>query len=191
MTSLDDLTADLISEDEARAENAACELSKLGESILPSMEALLLSSIVDQRWWAIRTLAQMPEPPVSWLIKALDDHSNEVREAAALALITHPSETAVPSLVRELMDGDEMLGTLAMNALTAIGKPSIPMLLDAFQNASPRARIQIMRTLAEIRDYRAISLMLKATEDDSAMLNYWAQEGLERLGLNMVYITPE
>jgi HEAT repeat protein len=191
MTSLDNLTADLISEDEARAENAACELSKLGESILPSMEALLRSSIVDQRWWAIRTLAQMPETPVNWLINALDDPANEVREAAALALITHPSQSAVPSLVRELMDADEVLGTLAVNALTAIGKPSIPMLLDAFQNASPRARIQIMRTLAEIRDHRAISLMLKATEQDSAMLNYWAQEGLERLGLNMVYITPE
>ena len=33
--------------------------------------------------------------------------------------------------------------------------------------------------------------MLKATEEDSAMVNYWAKEGLERLGLNMVYIKPE
>ncbi len=55
----------------------------------------------------------------------------------------------------------------------------------------PQARIQIMRSLAEIRDHRAIPLMLKATEEDSAMLNYWAKEGLERLGLNMVYIKPE
>jgi hypothetical protein len=48
-----------------------------------------------------------------------------------------------------------------------------------------------MRSLAAIKDHRAISLMLKASEDDSAVLNHWAQEGLEALGLNMVYIKLE
>jgi HEAT repeat protein len=88
-------------------------------------------------------------------------------------------------------DTEGMLGTLAMNALTEIGKSATPALLEAYQIAQPKAQIQIMRTLAEIRDQRAISLMLKATEEDSAMVNYWAKEGLERLGLNMVYIKPE
>ncbi len=133
----------------------------------------------------------MSQPPLNWLIDALDDPSCEVREAAALALTAHPSQDAVPGLIRALGDTEGMLGTLAMNALTEIGEPAIPALLDAYQNAQPKAQIQIMRTLAEIRDHRAISLMLKATEDDSAMVNYWAKEGLERLGLNMVYIKPE
>ena len=48
-----------------------------------------------------------------------------------------------------------------------------------------------MRALAELQDHRAIPLMLKATEQDSAMLYHWAEQGLERLGLNMVYIKPE
>ena len=54
-----------------------------------------------------------------------------------------------------------------------------------------RIGIQIMRTLAEIRDPRAIAAMLKATESDSAVMSYWAAAGLEALGLNMVYLKPE
>ena len=37
----------------------------------------------------------------------------------------------------------------------------------------------------------AIRLMLDAQGQDSAALQYWAQEGLERLGLNMVYLRPD
>jgi len=191
MASLDDLVAGLISEDENRAEAAACELAELGETALSSLERLLNSSIVDRRWWAVRTLAQMRQPPLNWLIDALNDQSFEVREAAALALTTHPSENAIPGLVHALGDTEGMLGELAMNALTEIGKPTIPALLEAYRSAHTKAQVQIIRTLAEIRDHRAIPLMLKATEEDSAIVNYWAKEGLERLGLNMVYIKPE
>ena len=191
MASLNDLVADLISEDENRAEAAACELAGYGETALSTLEILLNSSIVDQRWWAVRTLAQMRQPPLNWLIDALSDPSCEVREAAALALTAHPSENAVPGLVHALGDTEGMLGALAMNALTEIGKPALPALLEAYQYAQTKAQIQIIRTLAEIRDKRAISLMLKATEEDSAVVSYWAREGLERLGLNMVYIKPE
>jgi HEAT repeat protein len=48
-----------------------------------------------------------------------------------------------------------------------------------------------MRALAAIKDPRAIAVMLKSTEDQSAVLNYWAREGLEALGLSMVYLMPE
>jgi HEAT repeat protein len=188
---LDGLIADLIGENESRAEAAASELSNLGETAFPLLESLLQSTVSDHRWWAIRTLAQQGNPPLKWLIEGLDDPSNEVREAAALALSLHPTEIAIPALLRILTEADGMLGTLVANALTSIGTSAVPVLLDAFHDARPQVRIQIMRSLAEISDHRSISLMLKATEEDSAMLNYWAQEGLERLGLNMVYIKPE
>jgi len=191
LTNLDGLIADLIGENESRADAAASELSNLGEAAFPLLESLLQSKVADHRWWAIRSLAQHENPPLKWLIEGLDDPSNEVREAAALALSLHPTEKAVPALLRVLMGADGMLGTLVANALTSIGKPAVSQLLDAFHEARPQVRIQIMRSLAEICDHRAISLMLKATEEDSAMLNYWAQQGLERLGLNMVYIKPE
>jgi len=53
-----------------------------------------------------------------------------------------------------------------------------------------RTRILAMRALSEIRDHRAIPIMMKSLNEESALLQYWAQEGLNRLGLNMVYIKP-
>jgi hypothetical protein len=32
--------------------------------------------------------------------------------------------------------------------------------------------------------------MMKVMQEDSALLGHWAKEGLERLGLDMVYIKP-
>lgn len=191
MSSLDDLLAQLTGGDESLAEAASTELARCGESVFPALEALLESSDADHRWWAVRTLAQMDSPRVECFARALDDESPEVREGAALALAAHPAEEAAPVLVKALSDEDSIVASLAVNALAAIGKSTVPILLDSFQAASPRARIQMMRAFAEIRDPRAIPIMLKATEADSALLNYWAQEGLERLGLNMVYIKPQ
>ena len=191
MSSLDDLLADLTSGDESRAEAAAASLAHLNSLVFPALESLLRSSDADHRWWAVRTMAQMREPRPEWLIRALNDPSAEVREAAALALRAHPVEEAAPALVQALNDEDAMVGTLAANALIAIGRPIVPLLLDSFVDAPQRARIHILHALAEIGDHRAIPLMMKAMGEDSAVLHYWANEGLERLGLNMVYIKPD
>ena len=185
------LLADLTSGDEDRAEAAARRLAQAGEAVLPAIEPLLHSPEPDQRWWAVRTVAQMGEPRVDWLIQALADSSSEVRAAAALGLASHPVEQAAPGLVAALQDEDSIVAVLAVNALATLGKTAVPALLDAFPGSNRRGRIQIMRALAELRDHRAIPLMLKVTEEESAMLRYWAEQGLERLGLNMVYIKPE
>jgi HEAT repeat protein len=191
MSSLDDLLADLTSGDESRAEAAASALAQSGSSVFPALESLLQSSEADDRWWAVRTLAQMHKPQLEWLLTALNDRSAEVRQAVALALSAHPAEQAVPALIQSLSDEDAMVGTLAANALIAIGKPAVPALLHSFAEAPQRARIQLLRALAEIGDHRAIPLMMEALDVDSAALHYWADVGLERLGLNMVYIKPD
>ena len=36
----------------------------------------------------------------------------------------------------------------------------------------------------------AIPVMMQVMQEDSALLQHWAQEGLERLGLDMVYMKP-
>ncbi len=191
MSFLDDLLAGLTSGDESRAEAAASQLAQLGDPALVALKGLLNSSDADHRWWVVRTLAQIPDVDAGLFLTALNDPSVEVRQAAALALATHPLEEAAPLLVRALNDADGMAGTLSANALIAIGKPVVPILLGALEGAPQAVQIQIMRALAEMRDHRAIPAMLKATESNSVMLNYWANEGLERLGLNMVYIKPE
>ncbi len=188
MTSLDELLDDLISGDESRAESAASELATLGGAARPGLKAALKSSDVDHRWWAVRTLAQMNDVDAGYFIEALNDESSEVRQAAALALVVHPAEEAAPALVRALSDEDGMLQTLATNALSAIGKAAVPILLETFPQSSMSVKIQIMRVLAEVRDPRAIPVMMKAMDESSAILNHWCEIGLQQLGLDMVYL---
>jgi len=188
VSSLDNLIEDLISGDEVRAENAASQLAQLGSAAVPALEALLTSSNVDHRWWAIRTCAQVSEVDANCFILTLNDASPEVRQAAALALAAHPTEEAAPALVHALNDDDALVQTLAANALSAIGKPVVPILIDEFPQASASVKIHLMRVLADVRDPRAIPVMMKAMDDDSAILHHWCEIGLQQLGLDMVYL---
>lgn len=191
MPVLDELLADLTSGDETRAENAVPGLVELGEEVFPALRDLLNSADADQRWWALRTLAQAPQPQTEWLLPLLGDSAAEVRQAAALGLCSHPDETAIRPLIRALSDADSLVSDLARNALVVIGKPAVPSLLEIPGDAQQRARINALRALAEIGDYSAIPTLMAALEDDSVMMQHWAEEGLERLGLNMVYLKPE
>lgn len=185
------LLADLTGDNEDRAEEAARQLAEIGAPILPALGRLLESNVGDRRWWGVRTLGQMAAPPRDWLIRSLADPSGEVRAAAALGLAAHPAEEAAPALAGALQDEDSIVAILAVNALLAIGAPAVQALLDLFPKSNQRGQIQIMRTLADLRDHRTIPLMMKSVEADSAMIRYWAEQGLERLGLDMVYLKPE
>ncbi|MGD8406825.1 MAG: HEAT repeat domain-containing protein [Anaerolineales bacterium] len=191
MLILEELLGDLTSGDEARAENAVPGLVELGEEAVPYLRDLLDAQDADHRWWALRTLAQAPQAQTEWLLPLLDDSSPEVRQAAALGLCSHPDETAIRPLIQALCDVDMMVSDLARNALVVIGKPAIPSLSDVSKDIPQRARINALRAVAEIGDYSAIPTLMAALEDDSVMMQHWAEEGLERLGLDMMYLKPE
>jgi HEAT repeat protein len=187
-STLDEWVTDLISGDELRAEEASEQLAAQGQTSLPHLSGLLGSSVADQRWWALRTLARMTPVDTQAFVRALRDDSAEVRQAAALALVAHPRPSAADALIRTLRDPDALVQTLAADALLAIGKEVVPQLLEALPGAQGSARIQMMRLLAELRDARAIPAMLKCMDEDSAMVYHWAEIGLQNLGLDMVYL---
>jgi HEAT repeat protein len=187
---LDDLLVELTSGDDSRAEGVIPALLALGERAFHALLALTRSTDPDVRWWTVRALAGSPLTRPDDLLPLLGDPAPEVRAAAALALSSHPHESSVPDLVRALSDEDSLTAGLAGNALVAIGGPAVPALLQVMQEGPVGVRILALRALAEIRDQRSIRTLMKALEDDSAILQYWAREGLERLGLDMVYIKP-
>jgi HEAT repeat protein len=191
VSTLDGLLADLTSGDETRAEDAVPGLVELGQEAYPALRNLLTSTDADHRWWALRTLAQSPQARTEWLLPLLDDPAPEVRQAAALGLCSHPDETAIGPLIQALSDADSMVSSLASNALVAIGKLAVPSLLEFPKDAPQIARINAIRALAEIVDYEAIPVLMAGLEDDSVIIQHWAEEGLNRLGLNMVYLKPE
>ena len=174
-----------------RAERAVPALIELGEAAIPALMDLTRSSHADSRWWALRTLAQSPLLQTEWLVPfLLNDPAPEVRQCAALGLGVAADESAVGPLVQSLSDADSMVGNLAVNALIRIGKVSVPPLIECVKKESQSVRILALRALAEIRDHRAIPVMMQVMAEDSAILQHWAQVGLERLGLDMVYIKP-
>ena len=182
--------SDLTGGDEDRAAKAASMLIDLGEEAIPALLDLTRSSNVDSRWWGLRVLAQSPDAQAEWLVPFLNDSAPEVRQCAALGLTIKPHESAIQPLIRALSDEDAMVGNLAANALVKIGGAAVPELIEVVKNASQSTRIHALRALAEIRDHRAIPLMMQVIQEDSALLQHWAKEGLERLGLDMVYIKP-
>ena len=188
--SLENLLEDLVSGDEARAESAVFPLIEIGEPGLPALLALTRSPDADARWWALRVLASSPHVKAEWLVPFLSDPAAEVRQCAALGLAGTADESAVQPLVQALGDTDSMVGSLAVNALVKIGSLAVPSLIEAVKHGAQSQRIHALRALAEIRDHRAIPVMMQVMQEDSALLLHWAQEGLERLGLDMVYIKP-
>lgn len=182
---------ELTSGDDARAENSISAIIELGADAIPALLDLTHSTDPDSRWWAVRALAASPYARAVDLVPLLDDPSSEVRAAAALALCSHPHEAAVETLVRTLADEDQLAAGLAANALVKIGKPATLNLIEVMHNPAPlSARILAVRALSEIRDHRAIPVLMGSLGEESALLQYWAEIGLERLGLDMVYIKP-
>jgi HEAT repeat protein len=187
---MEDPFVDLTGGDDERAERSIPAIVALGEAALPRLLELTRDPDADARWWAVRALAASPHTRTSDLIPTLSDSSPEVRAASALALCGHPGGEAVEALVNLLADEDSLVAGLAGNALVKIGSPAVPSLLKVMEEATATVRIAALRALAEIRDHRAIPTMMKCLGEESAVLQYWAQEGLERLGLNMVYVKP-
>jgi HEAT repeat protein len=191
MSDLETLLGDLTSGDEERAENALPILLEMGQAVIPALLDLLRSEDVDQRWWAVRALSQSPQGRSEWLIPLLNDPSAEIRQAAALGLSNHPDEAAIRPLILALGDSDSLVSNLAMHALVSNGETAVLPLLEIPPDAPLSARINAIRALAELKDHRAIPTLMAALEQDSALMQHWAEEGLERLGLNMVYLNPE
>jgi len=189
VSQLQTLLDDLTSGDEDRAEKAVSPLIELGEDAISSLLELTRSKDVDARWWALRTLAQSPLCRTEWLLPFLaNDLSPEIRQCAALGLAEKADESATQALVQALSDDDNLVDSLAANALVKIGGAAVPSLIEIVTSGKQSARIYALRALAEIKDHRAIPIMMKVMQEDSALLQHWAKEGLDRLGLDMVYI---
>ena len=187
---MQNLLAELTSGDDVRAENSIPAIMDLGMVVMPALLELTRAEEADFRWWAVRVLAESPHTRTEDLLPLLNDSAPEVRAATALALCNRPHESAIFALIKTLADEDTLTAGLAGTALAKIGSPSVPSLLEVMNEAPIGIRILALRALSEIRDHRAIPVMMRSLSEESALLQYWAQEGLERLGLNMVYIKP-
>ena len=191
MTHLQYLISAIASGDDTLAEAAVGEIAARGVDAIPVLLGLLASPDADSRWWAVRTLAAISDPQIpSRLREALRDPDPAVRQCAALGLSQQPDREAIPDLITALNDADRLTARLAADALGAIGEDAVPALLDVMQNGLHLARLEAVRALAAIGDHRSISVLFEALDEDSALIEYWAQQGLERMGVGMTFFKP-
>jgi len=192
MEQLSELLAWLSCGDDAQAELALPHLAAWGPAVVPALQERLSHPEAEVRWWAVRALAEVQDERVpALLVRALSDPDRGVRWCAGLALRTHPTPQAVPALLAMLASGDALTRRLAGDALTAIGSPVVPQLLNLLQQGDPWTQLEAVRALAKIGDERAIPALFEATDSNSALIEYWANEGLEKMGVGMVFFKPE
>jgi HEAT repeat protein len=199
---LEHFLAELTCGDDGRAEGAVRKISGIPlqqiQPFMQSLQAQLSSPSEDRRWWAVRALAEISDPRVpGWLAERLSDPDAGVRQCAALGLRQQPDAQAVLSLVEALHDRDPLVARLAGEALAAAGEPAVLPLIEVLQGnsrvpdtAAPHARREAARALAAIGDPRAVPALYEILDDDSALLVYWAEQGLERMGVGMVFFKP-
>jgi HEAT repeat protein len=192
---LDNLLAELTCGDDQRAEAAAREFpnlpQELREGALARLGLLLDSGDVDTRWWSTRAIAALSDPgSTHLLVIALQDEETSVRQCAALGCRHQQDEGAIPALVAALSDEDQLVVKLAGDALAEIGEPAVPTLLEVLDVGKPRARLEVVRALAKSGDRRAVPALIAVLGEESALMAYWAEEGLERMGVGMVFYYP-
>ncbi|HEY47110.1 MAG TPA: HEAT repeat domain-containing protein [Anaerolineae bacterium] len=182
---------ELTSGDDERAEAVVPQVASLGETVVDSLLALLESPSTDHRWWATRALAVLDHSKAQGGIQiALRDDDPNVRQCAALSLRLRPTPSAIPALINALHDTDRLVARFAADALVSIGPSAIEALSLAIESPDPAVRIEAVRALAAIEDPLAIHALFAALDDPSPLVCYWAEQGLERLGVGMVFFEP-
>jgi HEAT repeat protein len=185
------LLADLISGEDARAESAASGLAQHGQPAVPLLLALLDSPKEDDRWWATRALAAQVGPEAALgLVRSLGDAAASVRQCAALGLRLRPSVEAMTALLQALSDPDRLVARLAADALATLGTQATPGVVAALASEKAAIRIEAARCLALIRDPDSIPALYNTLDDRSAIVQYWVEQALDRLGEGMVFFKP-
>jgi len=97
----------------------------------------------------------------------------------------------ITPLLFALDDDSDYIARLATEALVRAGPPAVAPLIRTLSNdIQPRVRANAARALALLADPAAIPALFTALEDDSLLVQHWAEEGLEKLGVGQVYFKP-
>ena len=191
MQGLDFCLSELFSNDDNRAELAAQQISSFGDTAVLTLQETMTSPNSDIRWWTVRALAEFDsQDTTALLVRSLEDSEPDVRQCAAHGLAIQADPNSIPALINALNDEDSLVSRLAANALIRIGEASVLPLIGLIKAPDSPARFEAMRALALIADERSVPTLFDALNDDAILVNYWANVGLERLGIGMQFYSP-
>lgn len=180
---------DWFSGDDARMTAA---LGKITEADLPALREAAATRESETRALAATALGVIAsDDAVRALLPLAADPDANVRAAAFHALGQQRAAEAITPLMFALGDRSPFLTRLATDALIQIGAPAVPALIEALdREVEPHVRVNLARALALIADARAIPALFRALDDESHMVEHWADVGLEKMGVGQVYFKP-
>jgi HEAT repeat protein len=114
-------------------------------------------------------------------IAALKDEDWAIREEAAMALGTFRDARAVAPLVGLLRDADRAVRQAAIDALRAIGEPSVPVLGLCLSDSQPGVQEAASSVLALIADSRVLTPLIDALGNQDWIVRMHAAKALGRI----------
>lgn len=177
-------------------EAAAEALGQLDDPIAvpPLIDALRDPEVYQAAIYALMELAE--HYPVPELHEALNHENNLVRMGAAFALGEKGGIAVVPSLLDLVraggISGDRGEFEHMTKALAGIGKPAIPLLLEALQDKeSDEVRFFTAEVLGWIGDPVVIPYLVRALDDKNDQVQEHAVYALEAMGEDTIPILIE
>jgi hypothetical protein len=187
---LDELLRTLASGGDKAREAASFAIGRFGAAAIGPLTDMLDSSDANVRWWAARALAEVGnDSAVPPLVATLADPDPDVRACAALALGRIGDGNAAPALALRLGEESAFVAGIAADALAMIGEPAVEALAEILQDQDPHTRLLAVKALGRMRSQRAIGPLFSVLEDSSYLVRYYAQEGLEALGVGMIVLS--
>jgi hypothetical protein len=192
MTNLQSALVDLRTGDDLQAERAVEHLTNIGEQAIPFMLEELSADDPDRRCWAIAALAGIQAPSADdALMRSLHDPDPEVQRFAVWGFYNRPRAAVLPFLAESLHVQDRLLARLAGDTLRSFGLAAIETLTTVAQSEHNGARIEATRALALMNLPATVPTLLELLEDPSPQVQFWAEEGLQRNDVGMVFLPSE
>jgi HEAT repeat protein len=136
---------------------------------IPDLARNLQGRDLQECWEAGTALGRIGPDAVRVLSAALQSELPAVRQAALLGLkeIGPEAAQAIPAVIEKLGDRDEFVRGWAAQALTSIGRPAIPQLLQTVENGTGEVRRGAAYALAGIYPSRRVATpaLLKMMND--------------------------
>ena len=188
---MNDMIEAILSGDDARAERALLTVAAYGDVAVSALVQRMAGADADARWWIARTLAAIPTlQSISLLIRMMDDCNSDVRACAAMALGELGAAEAADALIVHLADESAHVAEVCTVALSRLGTGAVSALLCALQDGDPPVRIRAAKALVPIESHEAIPALIHALDDDNALVTYYAEDALLRMGVGTVLLKP-
>lgn len=146
---------------------------------------------VDERWWAVRGLAEVGTVRCLPLLEArLSDPDRSIRAAAAMAIgkqvarESTPEVAALDAIAALLSDPDGLVRQAAADTLAQCGNPAVPALVNVLRTSNHEgARTRAAGALRKIGTMQSAAALYPLLNDPNHLVRSYAYEGLDELGL--------